>query len=135
MMLYLPSLAGGMLIGLSAILYLILTGRIAGISGILGRLAQGANPWLNGAFVIGLVLGPIVYRLLVGSWPAMTVTASLPLAIVAGLAVGIGSRMGSGCTSGHGVMGLARLSPRSIAAVFTFLATGIITVALLRGVL
>lgn len=133
MTLYLPSLAGGMLIGLSAILYLILTGRIAGISGILGRLAQGGNVWLNGAFVLGLILGPIVYRLMTGSWPAMTVTASLPLAIVAGLAVGIGSRMGSGCTSGHGVMGLARFSPRSIAAVFTFLATGIITVTLLRG--
>jgi hypothetical protein len=133
MTLYLPSLAGGMLIGLSAILYLILTGRIAGISGILGRLALGANPWLNGAFVLGLVLGPIVYRFVTGGWPAMTITATLPLAVVAGLAVGIGSRMGSGCTSGHGVMGLARLSPRSIAAVLTFLATGILTVTLLRG--
>lgn len=133
MTLYLPSLAGGMLIGLSAILYLILTGRIAGISGILGRLAQGASPWLNGAFVLGLVVGPIVYRFVTGGWSAMTITATLPLAVVAGLAVGIGSRMGSGCTSGHGIMGLARLSPRSIAAVLAFLTTGVITVTLLRG--
>lgn len=130
---YLAPLAGGMLIGLSAILYLILTGRIAGISGILGRLAEGANPLMNGAFVAGLVLGPLVYRLMTGSFPAMTITASIPLVIVAGLLVGIGSRMGSGCTSGHGVLGLARLSPRSIVAVITFLTTGVITVTLLRG--
>ncbi|WP_137132915.1 YeeE/YedE family protein [Rhizobium sp. FY34] len=133
MMPYLAPLAGGMLIGLSAILYLILTGRIAGISGILGRLAEGASPLMNGAFVSGLVLGPLVYRLMTGSFPPMTITASIPLVIIAGLLVGIGSRMGSGCTSGHGVLGLARLSPRSMAAVVTFLATGVITVTLLRG--
>ncbi|MDO1581730.1 YeeE/YedE family protein [Rhizobium oryzicola] len=130
---YLQSLAGGGLIGLSAILYLILTGRIAGISGIFGRLVQGSSAALNGAFVVGLVLGPMIYRAGFGSWPVVTITASLPLVIVAGLLVGIGSRMGSGCTSGHGVLGLARLSPRSMAAVATFLATGMLTVTLLRG--
>ena len=130
---YLQSLAGGGLIGFSAILYLILTGRIAGISGIFGRLVQGSSAALNGAFVVGLVLGPVLYRAVFGTWPVVTITASLPLVIVAGLLVGIGSRMGSGCTSGHGVMGLARLSPRSMTAVVTFLATGMLTVTLLRG--
>ncbi|MCM2292087.1 YeeE/YedE family protein [Allorhizobium sp. BGMRC 0089] len=130
---YLFSLLGGMLIGLSAILFLILNGRIAGISGIVGRLAEGASPWINGAFVIGLMLGPVLYLALTGAWPAVTITASLPLAIAAGLLVGFGSRMGSGCTSGHGVLGLARLSPRSFVAVITFLATGVVTVTLLRG--
>lgn len=133
MSLYLPSFAGGLMIGLSAILFLILTGRIAGISGIVGRLAQGANASLNGAFVIGLLLGPLVYHLAFGRWPAVTISASLPLIVVAGLLVGIGSRMGSGCTSGHGVLGLARFSPRSMVAVATFLITGIITVTLMRG--
>ncbi|MBT9368417.1 YeeE/YedE family protein [Rhizobium sp. CSW-27] len=130
---YLTSFAGGLLIGLSAILYLILTGRIAGISGIVGRLAEGANAALNGAFVIGLLLGPLVYHLAFGAWPAVTISASLPVIILAGLLVGIGSRMGSGCTSGHGVLGLARFSPRSMVAVATFLITGIVTVTLMRG--
>lgn len=133
MMTYLPSFVGGLLIGLSAISYLILTGRIAGISGIVGRLAQGSLPFLNGAFVLGLVLGPLVYLAVTGAWPQVTITASLSLAVVAGLLVGIGSRMGSGCTSGHGVLGLARFSPRSMVAVITFLAAGIITVTILRG--
>lgn len=129
---YLQSLAGGALIGLSAILFLILNGRIAGISGIVGRLAQGANVLVNGAFVIGLLLGPVLFMVIFAEWPAVTITASLPLIAVAGLLVGFGSRMGSGCTSGHGVLGLARLSPRSLAAVMTFLATGMITVTLMR---
>ena len=130
---YLTSFAGGLLIGLSAILYLILTGRIAGISGIVGRLAEGANAALNGAFVIGLLLGPLLYHLAFGAWPAVTISASLPVIVLAGLLVGIGSRMGSGCTSGHGVLGLARFSPRSMVAVATFLITGIATVTLMRG--
>ncbi|SIP91270.1 hypothetical protein SAMN05880590_101168 [Rhizobium sp. RU35A] len=130
---YLTSFAGGLLIGLSAILYLILTGRIAGISGIVGRLAEGANAPLNGAFVIGLLLGPLLYHLAFGAWPAVTISASLPVIILAGLLVGIGSRMGSGCTSGHGVLGLARFSPRSMVAVATFLITGIVTVSLMRA--
>jgi len=130
---YLQSLAGGMLIGLSAILFLVLNGRIAGISGIVGRLAQGMSILINGAFVVGLMLGPVLYMAIFTRWPAVTITASLPLLAVAGLLVGFGSRLGSGCTSGHGVLGLARLSPRSLAAVLTFLATGIITVTLMRG--
>lgn len=130
---YLQSLAGGVLIGLSAVLFLLLNGRIAGISGIVGRLAQGIGRLSNTAFVFGLMLGPILYMAIFGAWPSVTITASLPQIVVAGLLVGFGSRMGSGCTSGHGVLGLARLSPRSLAAVMTFLTTGIITVTLLRG--
>lgn len=133
MMHYLPSLAGGMLIGLSCILFLILTGRIAGISGIVGKLVAGTGPWINGAFAVGLMLGTVLFLGVFGHWPVVTITATLPVAILAGLLVGFGSRMGSGCTSGHGVMGLARLSPRSFIAVLTFLSTGIITVTLLRG--
>ncbi len=130
---YLQSLIGGALIGLSAILLLALNGRIAGISGIVGRLAQGYSRLINAAFVVGLMAGLLVYVALFKAWPTVTITASLPLIGVAGLLVGFGSRMGSGCTSGHGVIGLARLSLRSLAAVMTFLATGIITVTLMRG--
>ncbi|MBP2547341.1 putative membrane protein YedE/YeeE [Neorhizobium galegae] len=129
---YLASLCGGLLIGLSAISYLILTGRIAGISGIVGRLAGGHAVFVNGAFVIGLVIGPFLYAQAFGAWPTVTLVASTPLLVLAGLLVGIGARMGSGCTSGHGVLGLARLSPRSMVAVATFLASGIATVTLLR---
>ncbi|MVA25335.1 YeeE/YedE thiosulfate transporter family protein [Agrobacterium vitis] len=130
---YLPSLVGGMLIGMSAILFFILTGRIAGISGIVGRLASGASVLVNGAFILGLMLGSLVFFGFYGQWPQVTIGASMPLIALAGLLVGFGSRMGSGCTSGHGVMGLARLSPRSLVAVVVFLATGILTVTLMRG--
>ncbi len=130
---YLQSAAGGGLIGLSAILYLVLTGRIAGISGVFGRLLQGSNTYLNAVFVLGLLLGPMIYRSAFGVWPDVTIANSLPLVVLAGLLVGVGSRMGSGCTSGHGVLGLARLSPRSMVAVATFLATGVLTVTFMRG--
>ena len=129
---YFPSLAGGMLIGLSASMLLLLNGRVAGISGIVGRLAQGGQVATNGAFVLGLIGGPGIYRLLAGDWPAVTITASLPVVVVAGLLVGFGTRMGSGCTSGHGIVGLARFSPRSIVAAVTFLAAGVATVTLMR---
>lgn len=130
---YLPSLVGGVLIGASAVMLLLLNGRIAGISGIVGRLAQGVGLTTNLAFVLGLVLGPIAYLLVFGGWPAVQITAGWPLLIVAGLLVGFGSRMGSGCTSGHGVLGLARLSPRSMVAVATFLTAGVAAVAFMRG--
>ncbi|WP_087006395.1 YeeE/YedE family protein, partial [Rhizobium sullae] len=130
---YLPPLLGGMLIGASAVMLLLLNGRIAGISGIVGRLAQGVGLTTNLAFVLGLLLGPLTYLLVFGGWPAVQITAGWPLIIVAGLLVGFGSRMGSGCTSGHGVLGLARLSPRSMVAVATFLTAGVFAVAVLRG--
>jgi uncharacterized protein len=132
---YLPSLAGGMLIGLSASMLLLLNGRIAGISGIVGRLAQGSQVGTSALFIVGLIFGPILYGLIAGYPPASTITASWPLLVIAGLLVGFGSRMGSGCTSGHGVLGLARLSPRSFVAVITFLTAGVVTVHLIRRLL
>lgn len=129
---YWPSLFGGMLIGLAAALLLLFNGRIAGISGIVGRLAQGAQVPTNAAFVIGLVAGPVLFAVAFGHSPPVTIVASLPIIPIAGLLVGFGTRMGSGCTSGHGVLGLARFSRRSIAATFTFLVSGIATATLMR---
>ncbi|MFN7026342.1 MAG: YeeE/YedE family protein [Pseudorhizobium sp.] len=130
---YLTSLAGGMLIGASAGMLLLLNGRIAGISGIVGRLAQGVGLTTNLAFVVGLLLGPLAYFSMFEVWPTVEITVGWPLIIIAGLLVGFGSRMGSGCTSGHGVLGLARLSPRSMTAVATFLTAGVVAVTVLRG--
>ena len=127
------SLAGGMLIGLAAALLILFNGRIAGISGILGGLLrprQGDLGWRI-AFLAGLVGTPLLYQL----WqalPAVQVDAGTPALIVAGLLVGLGVRYGAGCTSGHGVCGLSRLSPRSLAATIAFMAAGFLTVYLLR---
>ena len=129
---YWPSLIGGMLLGLSAVALLLLDGRIAGISGIVGRLLGGGQVPLNAAFVIGLMSGPPLYMLVFGSFPSVTIAASLPLILVAGLAVGIGTRMGSGCTSGHGILGLARFSKRSFAATATFLLAGVAMATLME---
>ena len=131
---YLQSLLGGALIGLSAALLLILNGRIAGVSGI----AAGVFGRVNGeaatrfAFLAGLVAGPAAYRLAFGAWPPIHVSGSIPLLIGAGLLVGFGTRLGSGCTSGHGVCGLARLSRRSMVAVATFLVVAVLTVTIQR---
>ncbi|WP_457583395.1 YeeE/YedE family protein [Ensifer canadensis] len=127
---YWNALAGGLLIGLSAAMLLVANGRVAGVSGITGRLLQGVQPSTGIVFVLGLMAGPLIYRLLSGIWPTVTVTSSWPLLVVGGLLVGFGSRMGSGCTSGHGVVGLARLSRRSIAAVATFMIAAVVTVYL-----
>ncbi|WP_132256225.1 YeeE/YedE family protein [Methylobacterium segetis] len=134
---YLPSLAGGVLIGLSAVMLLLLNGRIAGVSGLVAGLGRRPDRrWLADlAFVAGLILGPPAFAALSGHWPEMRIVASLPVLALAGLLVGFGTRLGSGCTSGHGVCGLARLSPRSIVAVLTFLASGVVTVFLARGLL
>ncbi len=134
MIIYIQSLAGGMLLGAAAIFLLIFNGRIAGISGIVGRLLNGSQVALNAAFVLGLILGPVVYAVLFGSFPATTIAASWAVIIVAGLLVGVGTRIGSGCTSGHGILGMARFSKRSIAATITFLLTGV-AAATLAGVL
>lgn len=134
MMTYLQPLAGGMILGAAAIFLLIFNGRIAGISGIVGRLLNGSQAALNAAFVLGLIFGPVVYAALFGSFPVTTISASWPIIVVAGLLVGIGTRMGSGCTSGHGILGMARFSKRSIAATITFLITGV-AAATLTGVL
>ncbi|MGU3466707.1 YeeE/YedE family protein [Methylobacterium sp. C33D] len=135
---FLAPLAGGALIGASAALLLLANGRIAGISGILGGLLDGllgpaARDWSwRAAFLAGLLAGPALYRLAAGQWPDVRADASWPMLIAAGLLVGFGTRLGSGCTSGHGVCGLARLSPRSFAAVGTFMAAAIVTVFLVR---
>lgn len=131
---YLASLAGGALIGASAALLLVANGRIAGISGIAAGLLGTANRdtgWRL-AFMIGLLLGPILYLTAFGHWPHVTLDVSWPTLMAGGALVGFGTRLGSGCTSGHGVCGLARLSRRSFAAVATFMAFAIGTVFLVR---
>lgn len=127
---YLLALAGGLIIGLSAVLLMLLNGRIAGISGILaGSLRRPGPTWPgNLLFLLGLFLGPWLYRLAAGGWPELRLEASTGLLLAAGLLVGFGTRLGSGCTSGHGVCGLARLSPRSFVAVGVFLAVAVATV-------
>ena len=130
-------LTGGLLIGTAAALFLLMTGRIAGISGLVAaatRIAESGPPWRQAAaFVIGLPLGSWMVASLVRV-SYIEVTSSVPLLVAAGLLVGIGTRIGSGCTSGHGVCGVARLSPRSIAATATFMATGFATVYVMRHV-
>ncbi|WP_345821810.1 YeeE/YedE family protein [Methylobacterium fujisawaense] len=128
------ALAGGAMIGASAALFLLLNGRIAGISGILGGLLAPPSRetgW-RAAFVAGLVLAPFAYAGLSGRLPPVTVGASFPLLILAGLLVGFGARLGAGCTSGHGVCGLGRGSPRSLAATGTFMAIAVLTVLVAR---
>lgn len=130
----LPPLIGGVLIGLASIMLMLFNGRIAGISGITGGLLapkRGDTAW-RGAFVGGLIAGGIALRMFYPEAFPAEVKTSLPALVVAGLLVGIGTRMGSGCTSGHGVCGMSRLSPRSIVATLTFMATGMLTVAAVR---
>ena len=127
------SLAGGILIGASAAMFLLLNGRIAGISGILGGLLRpkaGDAGW-RVAFVLGLVASPLVYQLVV-PLPSVQIDAGTALLVVAGLLVGVGTRYGSGCTSGHGVCGLSRLSPRSMVATAAFMSAGFVTVFIVR---
>jgi len=130
------ALAGGALIGLAASFFAIMAGRIAGVSGIAGGLirpARGDIAWRL-AFVAGLVVAPLLYASVVAT-PVVRIEASLPFLVAAGLLVGWGSRYGSGCTSGHAVCGLSRLSPRSLAATLTFMGAGFATVFFLRHVL
>ena len=125
---------GGLLIGLSAAVLWLGLGRIAGISGIVGNLLTPRahdNAW-RAAFVVGLVVAPVLYGLAGGFLPEIVLPSSTVLAIAGGLLVGIGTRLGSGCTSGHGVCGIARLSPRSIVATLLFVASGFATVFVVR---
>jgi uncharacterized protein len=129
------ALAGGLLIGLAAALFVVLNGRVAGISGILGgvlRPKRGDIGWRL-AFVGGLVLAPVCW-LLFQPLVAPQIDADMPTVVVAGLLVGIGTRYGAGCTSGHGVCGLSRLSPRSVVATLLFMGAGFATVWCLRHV-
>lgn len=127
------SLAGGLLIGAGIALFALLAGRIAGISGIVGGLlrpARGETGWRI-AFLAGLVGAPLLLGLFM-PLPAARVDAGLPVLLLAGLLVGLGTRYGSGCTSGHGICGMSRRSPRSIIATAAFMAAGFLTVWLSR---
>lgn len=127
------ALAGGALIGLAAALFALANGRIAGISGLLGSLLQagGEGRGEKALFLLGLLLAPLLWGLFAALPRVELQSGGLGL-VVAGLLVGIGSRYGSGCTSGHGVCGLARLSPRSLLATLCFMASGFATVFVLR---
>ena len=129
------SLVGGLILGLATVILLLGIGRIAGISGITSSLLKPkrVEMW-QVLFIAGLVLSPLLYSVF-RPLPDIEVTTSLPLLIAAGLLVGFGTRLGSGCTSGHGICGNARLSPRSMVATATFMAFGIITVFIGRQVL
>jgi uncharacterized protein len=133
----LASAAGGVLIGCSAVLLMLMSGRIAGISGILSRLilpGAESKPLQALVFLAGLVAAPTIWLLVAGSSITQFITDNLPLATVAGLLVGFGAAYGGGCTSGHGVCGLSRLSPRSLVATAVFMATAIITVFVARHI-
>jgi len=130
------ALGGGLLIGLAAALFVLFNGRIAGISGIVGGLlrpAQGDRGWRI-AFLLSLVAAPLVYTL-AAPLPAMRINAGTGTLIAAGLLVGVGTRYGAGCTSGHGVCGLARGSVRSLAATLAFMGAGFATVFIVRHLL
>ena len=130
------ALAGGVFIGIAAAMFVLLNGRIAGISGILGGLLQpvrGDSAWRL-AFILGLVAAPAAY-LLAGPLPKAQIDAGWGTLVVAGLLVGVGTRYGSGCTSGHGVCGLSQLSPRSLAATAAFMGAGFLTVFVVRHLL
>ena len=135
---YLLALIGGALIGLSAVLLMAFSGRIAGISGIVGGLLPPKPAddlaW-RVTFIVGLLLAPVILALFTGDDRIGAPTVGPALLIAAGFLVGAGSALGNGCTSGHGICGLSRLSPRSAAAVATFTATAIITVFVVRHVL
>ena len=133
----LASTIGGVLIGVSAVMLMLLNGRIAGISGIVGRLFppyDGAGPGGAAAFIIGLLAAPLVYAAVAGAPFAQTVSGNVSLMAIAGLLVGFGAAYGGGCTSGHGVCGMARLSIRSLIATAIFMTTGFITVFVMRHV-
>ena len=130
------SLAGGILLGLASAIFILVNGRILGISGIIGGLLRptsGDVGWRL-AFVLGLLIAPLLYLLLAGP-VAVRIDASWATLVVAGLLVGVGTRFGSGCTSGHGVCGLSRLSPRSLVATLAFMGAGFVSVYLMRHLL
>ena len=127
------ALAGGVLLGLASALFVLLNGRILGISGIVGGLLRpraGDMGWRL-AFVLGMLVAPGLYWLVVGPTQPR-IDATWGMVVMAGLLVGVGTRYGSGCTSGHGVCGLSRMSPRSLVATLAFMGAGFVTVFLIR---
>ena len=129
------ALTGGLLIGLSVALFFILNGRMIGISGIASNFLISKNNRIeNFLFLFGLILGPLIYSLILGQEVIISISSSLILLIIAGALVGFGTRLSSGCTSGHGISGISRFSLRSIIATITFMLVGILTV-LIKGIL
>ena len=124
---------GGLFIGLAVILFFVSTGRLAGISGIVNNTLTNTANWLsNFLFIIGLVLGPIVYAFILNKDVPFSVTSSLPLIIIGGILVGLGTKIANGCTSGHGICGISRFSFRSILATLTFMIVAMVTVFSLK---
>lgn len=129
-----PSLLGGMMLGLAATLYVLLHGRILGISGIVSGLVHPKKEdwsWRL-AFIVGLITAPFLAALFFGILPVIEVDTSWLTVIIAGLLVGFGVQYGSGCTSGHGICGLSRLSPRSLVATLSFMTAGFLVVFIIR---
>ncbi|AJE47617.1 YeeE/YedE family protein [Celeribacter indicus] len=132
------SLAGGILIGTAAVLLMAVQGRILGATGVLAGVlipAQSSDRAWRAALLAGMVAGPLAYMLLTGQMPAVEVPVSKPALVLGGVLVGIGVSYGSGCTSGHGICGMARLSPRSIVATLSFMLSAAITVFVIRHVI
>jgi uncharacterized membrane protein YedE/YeeE len=129
----LEAFVGGLIIGLSVVLFYIANGRIAGISGIINNsIFSRINRLDNILFIIGLILGPVLYKLIVNPNINFNISSSVPLLILAGLLVGAGTKIGSGCTSGHGICGISRFSKRSFVATFIFMISAIVTVLITR---
>ena len=127
-----PAFLGGLLIGLGVIIFFIATGRLAGVSGISYNVISNNNRFTNILFLIGLVIGPIVYKFLISANIPFLINKSYLIIIAGGLLVGLGTKIGSGCTSGHGVCGISRFSIRSILATILFIFSGIITVLIMQ---
>ena len=120
---------GGLIIGFSVVLFYIANGRIAGISGIVNNsIFSDVNRFDNILFVIGLVIGPMLYKIIINPEINFNISNSIPLLIAAGFLVGVGTKIGSGCTSGHGICGISRFSKRSIVATLIFMISAILTV-------
>lgn len=131
---FLIAFIGGLMLGLSVVGYLYVNGRIAGISGLIGQVLNSKTMFKTPAiwFLLGLILTPFIYGLFVQ--PEIELNASPLMMIVAGLLVGLGTRLGSGCTSGHGICGISRLSKRSIIATMTFMFAGFVAVYIIRHI-
>ncbi len=129
----LEAFIGGLIIGLSVVLFYVANGRIAGISGIINNsIFSKINRLDNILFIIGLILGPVLYKLIINPNINFNISSSVPLLILAGLLVGAGTKIGSGCTSGHGICGISRFSKRSFVATFLFMISAIVTVLITR---
>ena len=128
----LPAFVGGTVIGLAVVIFYLGNGRLAGISGIIKNfINSSSNKFDNLLFLIGLILGPLIYSLFSKSEIPFSITVSLPTLIIGGLLVGVGTSISNGCTSGHGICGISRFSPRSILATIVFVLTAIITVVVM----